>query len=139
MSSFGRICAKVCHNSRRKVHDGSRKRRANYPHKLTKTAEPWLGGGAASGGSNCTPASRRLPVRSCHCVLVAAAAALLFWGRHGERLLQLRVSALGALRELRTITRRSIAIHASHLGAESRLMARPRPKSQRKSKVSAAG
>src|ERR1043165_5673926 len=24
---------------------------ANYPHKLTKTAEPWLGGGAALGGS----------------------------------------------------------------------------------------
>src|ERR1051325_11611659 len=34
----------------------------NYPHKLTKAAEPWLGGGAASGGSNCTPAARRLQV-----------------------------------------------------------------------------
>ena len=28
----------------------------NNPHKLTKAAERWLGGGAALGGSNCTPA-----------------------------------------------------------------------------------
>ena len=43
-------------------------RPANYPHKLTKAAEPWLGGGAASGGSNCTPASCRLqfaPATAC--------------------------------------------------------------------------
>jgi len=26
----------------------------NDPHKLTKAAERWLGGGAAVGGSNCT-------------------------------------------------------------------------------------
>ena len=40
----------------------------NNPHKLTKTAERWLGGGAAFGGSNCTPASRRLqfaPATAC--------------------------------------------------------------------------
>jgi len=40
----------------------------NDPHKLTKAAEPWLGGGAAVGGSNCTPASRRLqfaPAAAC--------------------------------------------------------------------------
>jgi len=40
----------------------------NNPHKLTKAAEPWLGGGAASGGSNCTLASRRLqfaPATAC--------------------------------------------------------------------------
>src|ERR1051325_5943607 len=67
----------------------------NCPHKLTKTAEPWVGGGAALGGSNCTPASRRLPVRSCHCVLVAAGAAPLSSGRRGGRLLQLRVITLG--------------------------------------------
>jgi hypothetical protein len=33
----------------------------NNPHKLTKAAERWLGGGAASGGSNCT-ASWRLHI-----------------------------------------------------------------------------
>jgi len=33
---------------------------ANDPHKLTKAAERWLGGGAALGGSNCTRAARRL-------------------------------------------------------------------------------
>src|ERR1051325_7601359 len=56
----------------------------NDPHKLTKAAEPWLGGGAAVGGSNCTPASRRLPGRSCPLVLVAAAAVpLLTAGTEG--------------------------------------------------------
>jgi hypothetical protein len=30
----------------------------NNPHKLTKPAELWLGGGAAVGGSNCTAAWR---------------------------------------------------------------------------------
>src|SRR4029079_15967665 len=30
---------------------GQQRRPPNYPHKLTKVAEPWLGGGAASGGS----------------------------------------------------------------------------------------
>ena len=78
----------------------------NYPHKLTNAAEPWLGGGAALGGSNCTPASRRLPVRSGHCVLVAAAAAPLPGGRHGRRPLQLRVSALAGPCDLRVITNR---------------------------------
>jgi len=34
----------------------------NDPHKLTKAAELWLGGGAALGGSNCTPAARRLHI-----------------------------------------------------------------------------
>jgi hypothetical protein len=50
------------------------RRPSNYPHKLTKAAEPWLGGGAAFGRlqlhARVTPAA----VRSCHFVLVAAAA-----------------------------------------------------------------
>ena len=67
----------------------------NCPHKLTKAAEPWLGGGAASGGSELHARVTSAAVRSCHFVLVAAAAAPLSCGRHGGRLLQLRVSALG--------------------------------------------
>ena len=47
----------------------------NCPHKLTKTAEPWLGGGAASGGSELRAAVTSAAVRSRHCMLVAAAAA----------------------------------------------------------------
>jgi hypothetical protein len=46
----------------------------NCPHKLTKAAEPWLGGGAAFGRLQLHAASRRLPVRSCRFALVAAAA-----------------------------------------------------------------
>src|ERR1051325_11362169 len=76
-------------------NDRSNHKPANYPHKLPKTADPLARRRAASGGSNCTRASRRLPVRSCHCVLVAAAAAPLPGGRHGRRLLPLRESALG--------------------------------------------
>ena len=68
----------------------------NCPHKLTKTAEPWLGGGAALGGSELHARVTSAAVRSCHFVLVAAAAAPLLGGRHGGRLLQLRVIALGA-------------------------------------------
>ena len=49
----------------------------NYPHKLTKTAEPWLGGGAASGGSELLASVTSAAVRSCQFVLVAAAAAPL--------------------------------------------------------------
>jgi hypothetical protein len=71
----------------------------NCPHKLTKTAEPWLGGEPPLGGSNCTPASRRLQFAPATAFLVAAAAAPLPGGRHGGRLLQLRVSTL-ARREL---------------------------------------
>ena len=48
--------------------------RPNYPHKLTKTAEPWLGGGAALGGSELHAGVTSAAVRSRHCVLVAAAA-----------------------------------------------------------------
>ena len=66
----------------------------NYPHKLTKTAEPWLGGGAALGGSELHSRVTSAAVRSRHFVLVAAAAVPLPGGRHGRRLLQLRVSAL---------------------------------------------
>jgi len=47
----------------------------NYPHKLTKTAEPWLGGGAALGGSELHAGVTPAAVRFCHCALVAAAAA----------------------------------------------------------------
>src|ERR1051325_10939211 len=61
---------------------------ANYPHKLTKTAEPWL------GGSELHARVTSAAVRSCHFVLVAAAAAPLSCGRRGRRLLQLRVIAL---------------------------------------------
>ena len=52
--------------------------RPNYPHKLTKTAEPWLGGGAALGGSELHARGTSAAVRSCHFVLVAAAAVPLF-------------------------------------------------------------
>ena len=41
----------------------------NYPHKLTKTAEPWLGGGAALGGSELHARVTSAAVRSCHCVV----------------------------------------------------------------------
>ena len=71
----------------------------NCPHKLTKAAEPWLGGGAAFG---------RLQL---HARVTSAASSLLplrvgrgsrrapNWGRRGRRLLQLRVITLGGLRE----------------------------------------
>ena len=88
----------------------SEKTPANYPHKLTKTAEPWLGGGAASGGSELHARVTSAAVRSCHFVLVAAAAAPLFGGRDGGRSLQLRVSALAGLRELRENTAPSNSI-----------------------------
>jgi hypothetical protein len=51
--------------------------RPNCPHKLTKTAEPWLGGGAAFGRLQLHARVTTAAVRSCHCVLVAAAAAPL--------------------------------------------------------------
>ena len=69
--------------------------RPNCPHKLTKTAEPWLGGEAALGGSELHGRVTSAAVRSRHCMLVAAAAAPLSGSRHGRRLLQLRVIALG--------------------------------------------
>jgi hypothetical protein len=50
-------------------------KRPNCPHKLTKTAEPWLGGGAASGGSELRAGVTSAAVRSWYCMLVAAAAA----------------------------------------------------------------
>jgi hypothetical protein len=43
-------------------------KRANCPHKLTKTAAPLARRRAASGGSNCTRAARRLqfaPATAC--------------------------------------------------------------------------
>ena len=45
----------------------------NYPHKLTKAAEPWLGGGAAFGRLQLHARVTSAAVRSCHFVLVAAA------------------------------------------------------------------
>src|ERR1043165_2972685 len=86
---------------------------ANYPHKLTKTAEPWLGGGAALSGSELHAGVTSAALRSSRCALVAAAAAPPEGGRHGGRSLQLRVSALGAPRELREITSESAAILVS--------------------------
>ena len=68
---------------------------ANYPHKLTKTAEPWLGGGAALSGSELHAGVTSAALRSSRCALVAAAAAPPVGGRRGGRLLQLRVIALG--------------------------------------------
>ena len=50
---------------------------ANYPHKLAKTAEPWLGGGAAFGRLELHARVTSAAVRSCRCALVAAAAAPL--------------------------------------------------------------
>src|ERR1043165_9307184 len=67
---------------------------ANYPHKLTKTAEPWLGGGAALSGSELHAGVTSAALRSSRCALVAAAAAPPEGGRHGGRSLQLRVIAL---------------------------------------------
>src|ERR1051325_11689503 len=66
----------------------------NCPHKLTKAAEPWLGGGAALGGSELHARGTSAAVRSCHFVLVAAAGVPLSGCRHGRRSLQLRVIAL---------------------------------------------
>src|ERR1043166_8108835 len=73
---------------------------ANCPHKLTKTAEPWLGGGAALSGSELHAAVTSAAVRSRHCMLVAAAAAPPGGGRRGGRSLQLRVITLGARNSL---------------------------------------
>jgi len=53
------------------------KKPPNCPHKLTKTAELWLGGGAALGGSELHARVTSAAVRSRHFVLVAAAAAPL--------------------------------------------------------------
>ena len=47
---------------------------ANYPHKLTKAADLWLGGGAAFGRGQLHARVTPAAVRSRHCVLVAAAA-----------------------------------------------------------------
>jgi len=47
----------------------------NCPHKLTKTAEPWLGGGAALSGSELHAGVTSAALRSRRCALVAAAAA----------------------------------------------------------------
>src|ERR1051326_2654451 len=68
---------------------------ANCPHKLTKTAVPWLGGGATSGASELRAGVTSAAVRFRYCMLVAAAAAPPEGGRHGGRLLQLRVITLG--------------------------------------------
>jgi len=67
----------------------------NDPHKLTKAAERWLGGGAASGRLR-TARGRHVgcfwlrPLRVRRRSRRAARG-----GRHGGRLLQLRVIALG--------------------------------------------
>jgi len=68
----------------------------NCPHKLTKAAEPWLGGGAALGRLQLHARVTSAAVRSCHFVLVAAAVVPLSRGRRGGRSLQLRVIALDA-------------------------------------------
>jgi hypothetical protein len=66
----------------------------NYPHKLTKTAEPWLGGGAASGGSELRARVTSAAVRSCHCMFSRGSRRAAFRGRRARRFLQLRVSTL---------------------------------------------
>src|ERR1051325_3192454 len=43
-------------------------RAPNCPHKLTKTAEPWLGGGAALSGSDLHAAAASAAVRSRYCM-----------------------------------------------------------------------
>src|ERR1051325_11410675 len=75
----------------------------NNPHKLTKAAERWLGGGAAFGRlrtarrhGGCTS----LPPRRAS----VAAATIPLRGRRGRRALQLRVITLGRPPESRVIT-----------------------------------
>ena len=84
----------------------------NSPHKLTKTAEPWLGGEPPRAARTARPrhvgCSSLLPLRISRGSRRAAPG-----GRRGGRLLQLRVSTLGGLHESRMIARRSIAIHAN--------------------------
>src|ERR1051325_11113767 len=68
---------------------------AYLPSQANKPAEPWLGGGAASGGSELharvtSAASSLLPQRVSRGSRRAASR-----GRHGWRLLQLRVITLG--------------------------------------------
>src|ERR1044071_3021684 len=70
------------------------KKLPNCPHKLTKTAEPWLGGGAPLGRLQLPARVTSAADRSCHFVLVAAAVVPLSRGRRGGRFLQLRVITL---------------------------------------------
>src|ERR1051325_4851617 len=68
----------------------------NCPHKLTKAAERWLGGGAAFGRLQLHARVTSAADRSCRCALVAAAVVPLSGCRHGRRPLQLRVISLGS-------------------------------------------
>ena len=104
--------------------------RANCPHKLTKTAEPWLGGGAASGGSELHARGTSAAVRSCHCVVSRGSRRAASGGRQGRRLLQLRVSTLGRLSEQCDITSANMRIRRKRhappsLRREARNQARP--------------
>src|ERR1051326_1224970 len=68
---------------------------ANCPHKLTKTAEPWLGGGAAFGRLR-TARGRHVGCSSLPPSHVSRGSRRAAGGgRRGGRLLQLRVSTLG--------------------------------------------
>jgi hypothetical protein len=68
--------------------------RANCPHKLTKTAEPWLGGGAAFGRLR-TARGRHVGCSSLPPLHVSRGSRRAAQGgRNGRRLLQLRVSTL---------------------------------------------
>ena len=68
--------------------------RPNYPHKLTKAAEPWLGGGAALGRLR-TARGRHVGCSSLPPLHVSRGSRRAArGGRQGGRLLQLRVSTL---------------------------------------------
>src|ERR1700740_2856222 len=49
----------------RQVDEWRAEEASNCPHKLTKPAEPWLGGGAASGGSELHARVTSAAVRFC--------------------------------------------------------------------------
>src|ERR1044071_8083933 len=72
----------------------------NCPHKLTKTAEPWLGGGAAFGRLR-TARGRHVGCSSLLLLHVSGGSRRAArGGRHGGRFLQLRVTTLGRSRDL---------------------------------------
>jgi hypothetical protein len=72
---------------------------ANSPHKLTKTAEPWLGGGAAFGRLR-TARGRHVGCTSLPPLRISRGSRRAArGGRRGGRFLQLRVSTLARLRD----------------------------------------
>src|ERR1051325_4331132 len=100
-------------------------RAPNCPHKLTKTAEPWLGGGAALSGSELHAAVTSAAVRSRRGALVAAAAAPSVGGRHGRRSLQLRVIALGGCKITAIHHRQHLSYSPRYVASCSRSILQP--------------